>query len=550
MTERPYAPGKPRSGIATAVAADLASCVLLLITPFAIFVRHHSLPVLQTGTLACFLILAGVGLVLGVLATVGGSYLRVPIVSLLLTLFIDIQWNWLTAWNTRLLATLFAVSLVSWGLRAHLTRIVTVAFSTLFVSTLLLPVSPGSAPETRLSSGGGGNRDLPVVLHLILDGHIGIEGIPAEFDPDQRVANSLRQFYLQNGFQVFGRAFSPYGSTRASLPNLVNFTASDLPFEYTYGGIGRKPLKENAYFEEMTRRGYEVHVYQNGNVDFCRVPRGMKLARCFTKEPEALESIGKVPLPPWRKVKVIFGVYSRLSFIVSNFGLPFIFHATLGDLLALRVSAISAVALFEQVTEEIAEASPGSLFFVHVLLPHSPYTYDRSCAVRPDPSTWLLPFRIDFDRLKRRDEKEGLSRNDAESRAVRYPLYLQQVECTQKKVGELFERMKAAGVFDNAMIMVHADHGSQIALFDPGNARASPADFIDTFSVLFAVKLPGQGGGYDRRLLPLDALFRSVVQEGSIPDGTDWAGPPTVRLGRVPRAEHREMPAFSHGRVD
>jgi len=291
-------------------------------------------------------------------------------------------------------------------------------------------------------------------------------------------------------------------------------------------------------------------VYQNGNVDFCRVPPEMKLARCLTKEPEALASVGKVPLSSWRKVRVIFGVYSRLSFIVSNLRLPFVFHAYLGDLLALRVSAISAMALFDQVTEEIAEASPGSLFFVHVLLPHSPYIYDRSCVVRPDPGKWLLPFRIDFDRLKSGDEEKGLSRNDAESRAVRYPLYLEQVECIQKKIGELFEHMKAAGVFDNALIVVHADHGSQIALFNPGNARASPADFVDEFSVLFAVRLPGQGGGYDRRLLPLDALFSSVVQEGRIPDGTDWAGPPTVRLGRMPRAEHREMPAFSHGRVD
>jgi hypothetical protein len=249
---------------------------------------------------------------------------------------------------------------------------------------------------------------------------------------------------------------------------------------------------------------------------------------------------------------VIFGVYSRLSSVVSNFRLPQVFDGNLGDRLALRVSAIPAMALLDQVTEEIAGALPGSLYFVHVLLPHAPYIYDRSCSIRPNTGQWLFQRRMAFfDRLKRFKTGEGLSLNDVETREVLYRLYLEQVECTQKKVEELFERMKSAGVFDEAIIVVHGDHGSRVSRFGPGDDRATPADFVDLFSVLFAVKMPGQDAGYDRRLLPLDALLKSVVQEGRIPDGTDWAGPPTVRIWRGSRpAEHREMPTFSHGRSD
>jgi len=59
--------------------------------------------------------------------------------------------------------------------------------------------------------------------------------------------------------------------------------------------------------------------------------------------------------------------------------------------------------------------------------------------------------------------KEALpARNTPASRAERYPLYLDQITCTNLMLGEMFDSLREAGVWDNSIIILHGHHGSRL----------------------------------------------------------------------------------------
>jgi arylsulfatase A-like enzyme len=194
--------------------------------------------------------------------------------------------------------------------------------------------------------------------------------------------------------------------------------------------------------------------------------------------------------------------------------------------------------ILELLFARLASIEPGTMVFAHLALPHYPFAYHRDCGLRPDPSEWR-------DGLEARTAPR---RNDARSRAERYPLYLDQVVCTHEMLARVFSSMQAAGTFDESVIIVHGDHGSRLDLGPPYakfEELLSDTDYVDGFSTLFAVHWPSGRGLSDDRMIPLDVLLASVVREGRIPPGTDWMPPGSIYLPtqRGPMLA-RDMPEF------
>ena len=93
-------------------------------------------------------------------------------------------------------------------------------------------------------------------------------------------------------------------------------------------------------------------------------------------------------------------------------------------------------------------------------------------------------------------------------------------QCLYVKLGQLFERMQAAGIYDDSIMILHGEHGSRIVLTEPvakDKEALNKQDIIDGFSTLFAVKLPGVHGGYDNSPRPLERLLEEVVSESVVP---------------------------------
>jgi arylsulfatase A-like enzyme len=174
-------------------------------------------------------------------------------------------------------------------------------------------------------------------------------------------------------------------------------------------------------------------------------------------------------------------------------------------------------------------------------MPHYPYAYERDCGIRPLGNGWLEAL----------DRSLAPRWNDDASRGLRYPLYLDQLICTNNTVQHLLEKLSHQPWWDDAIVVVHGDHGSRI---DRGPPRFPTVqdmvaqDFMDAFATLFAIKHPDIPAGYDRRQLPVGHLFQRMVRDGRDPGHPDLEDHPRVLVqdGEKPMVE-MSLPFFDHG---
>jgi hypothetical protein len=79
--------------------------------------------------------------------------------------------------------------------------------------------------------------------------------------------------------------------------------------------------------------------------------------------------------------------------------------------------------------------------------------------------------------------------------------------------------MRAARIYDDSIIILHGDHGSRIGINEPTSKNQhtlTKQDLVDGFSTLFAMKLPGRPGGYDKSPWSLEQLFAKFVFEAGL----------------------------------
>jgi hypothetical protein len=128
-----------------------------------------------------------------------------------------------------------------------------------------------------------------------------------------------------------------------------------------------------------------------------------------------------------------------------------------------------------------ASDRPG-FHFLHLLLPHTPWRYLPSGMQYPYPSKV-------FGRIK--PAVWGQQRWPV---TVSHQRHLLQLAFTDRLIGQMLERLKKAGLYDDALVVVTADHGGS---FTPGRHIRVPAKDTahETAWVPLFVKLPHQKGG-------------------------------------------------------
>jgi hypothetical protein len=252
---------------------DLVSSTLILTTPFISFIKHNDYSYATPEFWICVAGLVAIGLLCGTIMALGGTWLRVLVTAGLLTLFVDLQFGWFDSFP-HLWVPAFGIGilLLCWLVREHLSRIVAPVFATMLVTGLLFQGSSSErSVQVQATRPDAMQRPTPpVIIHLIFDGFIAIEGIPPEAAGGDAVRHSLQAFFLENGFRVFGRAYSRFYQTVNAIPNMLNY-ASLGENNYFIENIDtvRIRLKENQYFKDMHERGYRIHVYQPDFIDYC-----------------------------------------------------------------------------------------------------------------------------------------------------------------------------------------------------------------------------------------------------------------------------------------
>jgi len=159
-------------------------------------------------------------------------------------------------------------------------------------------------------------------------------------------------------------------------------------------------------------------------------------------------------------------------------------------------------AQFRQFVESIHSSSKPTLHFLHILLPHAPWEYL--------PSGKKYTFDVNIRGVMGNNDK-GVDPNqwveDRWAVVQGYQRHLLQVAFVDRLLGSLLDRLKQTDLFDPALIVITADHGTSFRL-NESRRRASPTNYPDILAIPLFVKLPHQQKGIidDRNIETVDIL--------------------------------------------
>jgi len=506
---------------------------LLWLVAFVIFLRHHDYGLWRADAAIGALWVLAAGLLPGVAMALSPRVVRAALFALVVLVFLDLQTGWIRE-PTSAIGACVAFAVVGFVANEKLGRATAFLSAVMIASTL--PLSPGDGwihlarPEAKHATVDESRAASPPppILHLVLDEHVSTAGIPPAFDRDRRLRDRMEAGYVERGFRLFSHGFSRHYTTGPSLSHVLNLSAGRDSLAFYDPERGR--VTRNAWFRILRKRGYQIRVFQTDHLDLCHPEDGEPIRDCTTYALESIKAIETSGLDRPDRTRALLGSFGQLSHWNQRARRAFAQRAReRGDpnahwpLRAGRLSAVSSREMLPRIEAALAATRPGQATLAHLLLPHFPYAYDAECALRPSPLAW------------RSYKGEGLRglHNDPASRAERYPLYLEQLSCTQKLVGGMLDRLLARDELREAIFIVHGDHGSRLNLVTPVAAnleRLSDRDFVDAFATHFAVRAPGLEGGVDSRGASLDALLRAVVERRTIPDDDGWIGSQKVHL--------------------
>lgn len=513
--------------------AALLSPPLMLMGVVIGYLRYQGYPLNSAEAFAAVAIVAGAGMVFGLLVAVAGpTNFRALLGALLVLFFVDLQFGIVARGQIILggkygfpmwaiLATyfvgMFAILMVVLPMRRIIAAVLVTSFGVFFLTSLLLPVRAIQfgpiTPDTPAVASGGA----PPMIHVVLDGHIGIEGIPLSIPGGSDIKRELMDFYQKWGFRLYGRAYSPYAMTFNSVGNTLNaeesaedlshFEASPLPGR-TYA------ISKNRYFRQARQNGRTIRVYQTDYIDYCTDEKA-PVDYCYTYPAFGVSNLIGTDLRAVTKARLILSsyfrqsgvlvviarAYAKLRVTLERLGLSFGSQST-G--ITVRLAGFAVPEVMSTLRADVSDNPQGTLFFAHLLLPHEPYVWDSSCQLRTDAAQWKnRRLHDNFDAIGTKEYRDGA-----------YADYFDQIRCVTRKLDELFTSMEEANVLQDATVVVHGDHGSRITLRDPVVKHVddmSISDYVASFSTLFAIRMPGLEPRYEDQQQPLPNLMAEHI---------------------------------------
>ncbi|NMC64295.1 MAG: sulfatase-like hydrolase/transferase [SAR324 cluster bacterium] len=150
---------------------------------------------------------------------------------------------------------------------------------------------------------------------------------------------------------------------------------------------------------------------------------------------------------------------------------------------------------FLKYIRSIKEPEKPTLYFSHQILPHMPFQF------MPSGRMYFSGRPIGYENNRWVNDPKSIERG--------YHQFLLQVAATDNLLGKLINKLKSIGVYDEALVIITADHGLS---FQPETYRRGDPDnlnfYEDMLSIPMFVKKPGQKKGVEewRNVETIDVL--------------------------------------------
>jgi len=464
---------------------------IMMSYPLLSMIWRHQYPLLSAEVLLFFTAIILLCLLLAVLTLACRAWLANVIFAISMTLVLVLQFNPLFEGAAVLLAILVLLSL---AVVRNFQQLAFAVFVALIIGAFIDSRLDLVKNDTQVVKSDQQTSLAPVV-HILLDGFIGPDGLPPQ-DAPQALRSEILGFFRDNNLELYNRAYSHYHATQDSLFHAFNFT-NDAENLYFKSQIFHTNLSitENRYFELLQRRGYTINIYQSESVEFCRAVPDM-IGRCFTYNTPNLDSIRESVPGPWLRFRVLATNLFKQSTLISLF---------LKNRLWLLIWGVTLhePGVIDEIGDDLEQTRSG-VYFAHLMIPHAPFVHQDGCQLDYSSEPW------------ERFPSPGLEKNTVDERIARYVRYLPQVKCALNEVGRLFDRMRELGLYDDAIIVVHGDHGSRLSLSSADQLnrdKLTPEDYRDLFSTLFAIKLPDGKYREHTETVSLNVLMSRAAME-------------------------------------
>jgi hypothetical protein len=485
----------------------LAPC---LITLFIVvnLLQHHGYDLFRWEVLLFAGCMIAVGAVLGRLQLIHLA-LKLLLSALLLTLFVTMQFD--LSLST-MVGFFCAFILVGYLLKSRFEEILSVFFAVMLVSGMVLNES-GFEENAAVRAG---NPDLPLYLHLVLDGHQGIAGLPDDIAGGPELREELERFFLERGFFTYPQAYSHYVSTANSLHNLFNFDTENFNYFNADSGVDTTlhTLQAPEYFRRLYQQGYALRVMHPQYIDYCSANTDW-VSGCFAYANLNLKSIEMADMPASRKASLMAQVLVKQSSVLTG---VYQRAQSLLSLSELEVDLLPGTdqSHIDRLIQDIEQHPNGAAYIVHLLTPHVPFVRTANCDYESSRSLAEASARDEEIEATVVENTVVVTRflNTDKTREQRYQNYFETVRCSFYWLGQIFDALEAQGIYDRAVVVIHSDHGSGISKLVPVTSwqqQLTRADYIDSFSALFVVKAPIRPA--ENTFIPLEeALYDLVVQ--------------------------------------
>jgi hypothetical protein len=415
--------------------------------------------------------------------------------------------------TTAIAAGAASLILALWAREKMLSPLLIMSCGVLLAATLGIG-QQRELPLVQKSSHKAGVTSLPAIVHIILDEHIGVEGMPPSDPNAARTKQLIRSFYRSHGFKLFGGAYSEHFKTARSIPYVLNFGRS-------YNAKGSE------YFRVLKRRGYRISVIQSEWIDYC----SELVEQCTTYQSQNYATVAGSPLTASEKavlisrkmipsvlLKAIVGIFLRLQ--ESGYDAKIPVAAT--DLSPIAMNGLGAI---RQLERDVTDLQPGQFYFAHILLPHRPLVLRSDCSVAPI--------------------RQWRQAGPGQPLAERLSAYDQQALCSLRAISDVVRAVERSPAGSNAIIIIHGDHGSRIGDVEPmaeNMGKFGDDALVAGFSTLFAVRAPGISAGYDTRHFPIGDLVHELARSNFHRTGSLPVARPAVNIMDESLVARRRQP--------
>lgn len=284
---------------------------------------------------------------------------------------------------------------------------------------------------------------------LILDEMSGLNSFESKYDNNQ-IDEKIKNFYKKYNFEFYSNIKSNASNSVSSISSLLNLTSDFVRKEtvresesYFY----EYEMHKNLFFEKFKN----ISVYQNIHLDYCVAKN---VSKCKTYNPFGQ----KVFLDGFKNIffTKIISLWKLNGSIISTLAWRTLREIRIIDsILEPEGHKVSFNDLFNNINNDVVSKNY-DLIFVHTLVPHRPYGFDKDCKYNGK-----LSLRNNFFSEKEHVNQHNIERN-----------------CVISFLDSFISNLKSNDKLNSLNITILSDHG----------ARISKEDESSNLSVIFAIK--------------------------------------------------------------